>query len=125
MTRNGTLRLDSKIQVFEDRDSKSDWRAEYFDDDGGCYVTIFAGPFAEKRAREYAEALKARKLAPIPNQRSASGSKRKAAAMADKELDRLGDQQASGEERAHRKRHLIRGPQEFRGMRRDQPKIKS
>ena len=65
MTRNGTLRLDSKIQVFEDRESKADWRVEYVDDDGGCYVTIFAGPFAEKRAREYAEALTARKLAPI------------------------------------------------------------
>ena len=53
-----------------------------------------------------------------------SASKRKAADMAGSEVDRLGDQQASGEERAHRKRSLIRGPQEFRDMRRDQPKIK-
>lgn len=53
-----------------------------------------------------------------------SVSKRKAADMAGRELDRLGDQQASGKDRAHRKRRLIRGPQEFRGMRRDQPKIK-
>ena len=117
------VQLDSKIDVFADRQGLPEWRVEYVDDDGGCYVTIFAGPFAEKRAREYADALKARKLAPIPNQRS--GSKRKAAAMADKELDRLGDQRASGEERAHRKRRLIRGPQEFRDIRRDQPKKKS
>ena len=73
------VELNSKIEVFGDRQGLPEWRVEYVDDDGGCYVTIFAGPFAEKRAREYAEALKARKLAPIPNQRS--GSKRKAAAM--------------------------------------------
>jgi hypothetical protein len=36
-----------------------EWRAEYFDDDGGCYVTIFAGPEAERRARDYAETLRA------------------------------------------------------------------
>jgi hypothetical protein len=29
------------------------WRVEYFDADGGCYVTVFAGPAAEKRARDY------------------------------------------------------------------------
>jgi hypothetical protein len=28
-----------------------------FDDDGGCYVTIFAGPEAERRARDYIDAL--------------------------------------------------------------------
>lgn len=117
------VELNSKIEVFADRQGLPEWRVQYVDNDGGCYVTIFAGPFAEKRAREYAVALSGRKLAPIPNQRG--GSKRKAAAMADKELDRLGDQQASGKERAHRKRRLIRGPQEFRNIRRDQPKIKS
>jgi hypothetical protein len=36
-----------------------EWRVEYFDDDGGCYVTVFAGPRAEKRARDYAGALRA------------------------------------------------------------------
>ncbi len=63
-------------------------------------------------------------LAGTDNRQHSSASKRKAADMAGTELDRLGDQQASGEERAHRKRHLIRGPQEFRNMRRDQPKKK-
>jgi hypothetical protein len=60
------VQLDSQIESFEDRKSKGDCRVEYFDDDGGCYVTIFAGPFAEKRARDYAAALTTRKLAPIP-----------------------------------------------------------
>jgi len=26
-----------------------DWRVEYVDQDGGCYVAIFAGPEAERR----------------------------------------------------------------------------
>jgi hypothetical protein len=34
-------------------------RAECFDDDGGCYVALFAGLGAEQRARDYADALKA------------------------------------------------------------------
>ena len=36
-----------------------EWRVEYFDDDGGCYVAIFAGPAAEQRARDYRDALSA------------------------------------------------------------------
>jgi hypothetical protein len=35
------------------------WRVEYFDNDGGCYVTIFAGPEPERRARDYFRAMKA------------------------------------------------------------------
>ena len=46
-----------QVSVIEDRDS-GDWRVEYFDDDGACYVTMFAGPKAEKRARDYFDALK-------------------------------------------------------------------
>jgi hypothetical protein len=38
--------------------------------------------------------------------------------MAAREIDLLGDQSATGEERASRKRKLIRGPKEFRDMRR-------
>ena len=47
-----------QVTVIEDSDATGDWRVEYFDDDGGCYVTMFAGPKAEKRARDYFEALK-------------------------------------------------------------------
>jgi transcriptional regulator with XRE-family HTH domain len=42
----------------------------------------------------------------------------KAAELAAREIDRLGDKAASGEERASRKRRLIAGPKEFRGLRR-------
>jgi hypothetical protein len=38
----------SNPTVFEGRKEKGEWRVEYFDDDGGCYVTIFAGPGAPK-----------------------------------------------------------------------------
>ena len=46
------------------------------------------------------------------------GGSPKAAEMAAQELDRLGDKAATGEERASRKRRLIAGPKEFRGIRR-------
>jgi len=46
-----------EVAVFEDR-CGGDWFVEYFDDDGGCYVTVFSGPEAEWRAREYFAALK-------------------------------------------------------------------
>jgi hypothetical protein len=49
-------------------------------------------------------------------------SQRKAADMAGREIDRLGDQAASSEERAQRKRRLIKGPREFRDLRGDLPK---
>jgi hypothetical protein len=47
-----------QVTVIEDSDSTGEWRVEYFDDDGACYVTVFAGPKAEKRARDYFDALK-------------------------------------------------------------------
>jgi hypothetical protein len=45
----------------------------------------------------------------------------KAAAMAGKEIDRLGDTGATEEERQVRKRRIVQGPREFREMRRDSP----
>ena len=47
-----------QVSVIEDGDGTGDWRVEYFDDDGGCYVTVFAGPKSEKRARDYLDALR-------------------------------------------------------------------
>ena len=38
---------------------------EYFDAEGRSYVTVFAGPEAAKRARDYYEALKAGLLVTI------------------------------------------------------------
>ena len=52
-------------------------------------------------------------------------SQRKAADMAAREIDRLGDRAASSEERAQRKRRLIKGPREFRDVLGDLPKTKS
>ena len=51
-------------------------------------------------------------------------SRRKAAELASREIDRLGDLPANAEDRATRKRRLIRGPREFCGVRGDQPKDK-
>jgi hypothetical protein len=46
----------------------------------------------------------------------------KAAEMASEEIDRLGDLSLTDEERRLRKRRLIRGPKEFRDLRRNRPK---
>jgi hypothetical protein len=47
-----------EVSVNEDRSGTGEWRVEYFDDDGGCYITIFAGPAAERRVRDYFISLK-------------------------------------------------------------------
>jgi hypothetical protein len=52
-----------------------------------------------------------------PARQLSKGAKRKAAKMAGREIDRLGDQTATREERARRKRRLIKGPREFRDIR--------
>jgi hypothetical protein len=56
------------IKLIEDRSGgdewRGEWRVEYFDEDGGCYVTIFAGPEAQERAQDYSTALKAGTLRP-------------------------------------------------------------
>src|SRR5204863_3674448 len=49
----------------------------------------------------------------IPRLRT-KGSRRKAAEMADQEMDSLGVQATTNGERAPRKRQLIKGPREFR-----------
>lgn len=45
--------IKDSLSVFPDQHEPNDWRIEYQDEDGGCYVVIFAGPEAERRAREY------------------------------------------------------------------------
>jgi hypothetical protein len=50
--------LSGEVSVHEECQGTRDWLVEYFDDDGGCYVTIFSGPAAEHRARGYFAALK-------------------------------------------------------------------
>jgi hypothetical protein len=48
----------------------------------------------------------------------AAGNAPEAADLAAREIDRLGDETVSSEERATRKRRLIKGPKEFRNIRR-------
>jgi hypothetical protein len=45
-----------------------------------------------------------------------------ASEMAGQEIDRLGDPSATDEERQRRERRLIKGPKEFRDIRRNRPK---
>jgi hypothetical protein len=54
-----------KVTVLEDRHGNGEWRVEFFDDDGGRYVTVFAGPEAERRARAYFAGLKNGRLRTI------------------------------------------------------------
>ena len=35
--------------MFEDKVHAGTWRVEWFDEDGGCYVTVFSGPMAQQR----------------------------------------------------------------------------
>jgi len=46
------------VTVIEDQARKGEWRVEYLDMGGACYLTWFAGPEAERRARDYFQALK-------------------------------------------------------------------
>jgi hypothetical protein len=59
---------------------------------------------------------------PHDAQRKAQG---KAADLAREVIDQHADRAATLEERESRKRRLLKGPKEFRDMRRDQPKTKS
>ena len=43
--------------VFADKEDPRDWRVEWFDEDGGCEVTVFYGPQADERARAFAKSF--------------------------------------------------------------------
>jgi hypothetical protein len=64
---------------------------------------------------------RALKLPQSPQVRRHKGAS-KARQMAGTELDRLGDASATKEQRQSRKLRILKGPKEFREMRRDQPK---
>ena len=63
-------------------------------------------------------------LANEPWARRGKKATSKASDMAGREIDRAGDTSATDEERASRKRRLLKGPKEFRDMRSDLPKPK-
>jgi hypothetical protein len=62
--------------------------------------------------------------APRAPARRSQRSTAKAKELAGKAIDRLVDKAAPAEEQASRKRRLLRGPEEFRGVRVDRPKNK-
>jgi hypothetical protein len=64
-----TRRSHADVWLTEDRHGNGEWRVEYQDDDGGCYVTVFAGPEAERRAREYFEALRSKRISTVRAER--------------------------------------------------------
>jgi hypothetical protein len=94
----------------EQATSLDDWREKQIDRPGR--------PEAIRRLIAQALAIAA------PSAPAKSGSRRKAAELAGRAIDALGDQTATVEERAHRKRRLIKGPREFRDVRGGQPKEK-
>jgi hypothetical protein len=49
---------EAEVIVAEDRNEPGEWRVEWCDEADVCYVTYFAGPIAEERARAYFSALK-------------------------------------------------------------------
>ena len=51
-----------EVSVHPDCEGGSHWFVDWFDSDGGCYVTTFDGPMAEQRARDYFDALKEGRL---------------------------------------------------------------
>ena len=94
----------------EQATSLDDWREKQTDRPGR--------PEAIRRLIAQALAIAA------PSAPAKAGSRRKAAELAGRAIDALGDQAATVEERAHRKSRLIKGPREFRDVRGDQPKKK-
>jgi len=46
---------DLHAKLFRDRVRAEDWRVEKYDEDGGCEVAIFSGPYAQERARRFAD----------------------------------------------------------------------
>jgi hypothetical protein len=59
-----------------------------------------------------------------PVKKTSAKSAAKAAGLAGEMVDFLGDQAATSDDRAKRKRRLLKGPAEFRQMRKDYPKAK-
>lgn len=50
------------LMLAEDMEHPDLWRVEWFDNGGRAYITVFAGPSAGERARDYHDAIKDRRL---------------------------------------------------------------
>jgi hypothetical protein len=51
-----------EVFVHPDCEGGPHWLVEWGDSDGGCYVTVFDGPWPNSGARDYFEALKSGRL---------------------------------------------------------------
>jgi hypothetical protein len=65
MQREKALIGSTEVVLFQDHFRSGEWRVEYFDADGCCYVAVFVGRAAEARARSYFNALKSGKIEAI------------------------------------------------------------
>jgi hypothetical protein len=93
------------------------WQAAELDAIDAWRVKQEGSPSRSAAIRRLAE-LGLIRAAPAPRQPS-KANRRKATELADREIDRvLSDQPVTGEEKATRKRRLIKGLKEFRDMRR-------
>jgi Arc/MetJ-type ribon-helix-helix transcriptional regulator len=72
-----------------------------------------------KSRSEAVQRLVEQALGSDPERRPSRKATAKASELAGREIDRLADPTATTEERAKRKRRLIKGPREFRGLRRN------
>jgi hypothetical protein len=79
-------------------------------------IDMPARPEALRRLAERALAS-----TPKPRRRGPHAGAAKATEMAAKEIDRLGDTAATEEQRQSRKRRILKGPAEFRELRKDSP----
>jgi hypothetical protein len=61
-TANSSDPWEREVSVHPDCEGGDFWQVEWGDSDGGCYVTVFNGPMAEQRARDYFDALKSGRL---------------------------------------------------------------
>lgn len=66
------------------------------------------------------QALEGKSALGAPNKKAAH----EASKLASREIEGLADKSAPAEEQDRRKRRLVHGPKEFRGLRSDQPKTK-
>jgi hypothetical protein len=57
-TANSNDQWEREVSVHPDCQGGNFWQVEWGDSDSGCYVTVFDGPMAEQRARDYFAALK-------------------------------------------------------------------
>jgi hypothetical protein len=55
-----------QMEVFADKEFPNDWHVEAIDTNtGDVFQTVFAGPDAEQRAKEYADWQESRQLARV------------------------------------------------------------